>query len=340
MDTNPKRIRNIAKKIKKDEAFLISNFFEGDNNLKYFTNFAGYGFLVIKRRSYILYVPAMEYETAKKSCFDGIKIKIFKKIEEIIPSEKRIGLSFSYNPISIFAKLKKSKKILFNIDDTISSARQIKSNDEINLIKKACMFGDKILNEIISKFNEFKTEIDIERELKRLVLKYGLELSFDPIVANKTSEVHYKPKNKRLRRGFLLIDFGVKYKGYCSDMTRMFFIGRPTLKELNDFFLVRNVQKEIISMLKSNIPLNLLEEHTKQKLGKDYVHSLGHGVGLNVHEGPRFDKTKLKNGMVLTVEPGIYRNGKYGIRIEDTIAFVKNKPKVLTKFTKDLLFLH
>jgi len=340
---------------------------DDSKNLFYLTGYNGYGFLVLKksinvknrdkrikdnkekRSNHIeysfsyksnLYVPMLEYETAKNTAH--VNVETFSKLSDIIGNVKRIYVPFSDISMNFLALKKRGMKFV-NIDKEIMKLRLIKDDNEIKYIAKACRFGDKIISEFVDNFKMFNTEKDIEKFLKKRTIDYGLELAFEPIVANNTSEVHYSASNKKLKEGFLLIDFGVKYNGYCSDMTRMFYIGNPTKKEIDDYFLVRYVHDKVISMIKKGLNLNVLESFARDKLGRDYVHSLGHGVGLNIHESPNFKDFTLEDNVVFTVEPGIYRNNsrrRYGIRIEDTILVKDGKPKLLTKFTRDLVFLN
>ena len=152
---------------------------------------------------------------------------------------------------------------------------------------------------------------------------------------------HYKKNNKKLKKGFCVIDFGVKYNGYCSDMTRTIFIGRPSKKDINFYNMVLKSQTRAIKRLKPGVCCKTIAKEARKHLGKHQkkmIHSIGHGLGKKIHEKPYIrikSNEKLDKGMMFTIEPGIYLKN-YGIRIEDTI-ILKNKPIILTKSEKRLI---
>lgn len=155
---------------------------------------------------------------------------------------------------------------------------------------------------------------------------------------------HHEPSNTKIKKGFCVIDFGVKYKGYCSDITRTICIGKPSDKEKETYNSLLAIQKNTINQIRSGKKCSELYDFVNNSLGKHqkyFTHGLGHGVGTQIHEMPNLSlnsKDRIKNNMVFTIEPGIYFPGKYGIRIEDTI-FFKNKSILLTKTAKDLIII-
>ncbi len=210
-------------------------------------------------------------------------------------------------------------------------------------IKKACEINDIIFKEIISNFN-FKTEKDIEKFIKKRFKNFKVKQAYDPIVANNNSIIHPKPRNKKIERGFLLLDFGCKVNGYCSDMTRTLFIGNPNDYEKKIYHLVLNCQEKCIKKLKINYPYCDLEIYARMLL-KDYksyfTHSLGHGLSKKIHDNPKVSvvsKDKVTKGQFITIEPGVYFKDKkeVGIRIEDTI-YIGNKIEILSKSPKKLI---
>ena len=161
---------------------------------------------------------------------------------------------------------------------------------------------------------------------------------------SNASSPHHKPSNAKIKKGFCVIDFGVKYRGYCSDITRTVYAGRPSLKEKEIYNSLLKIQEEAINLAKNNKKCSELYDFVNESLGKYkkyFTHGLGHGVGVEIHEMPNLtlnSKDRIKDGMAFTIEPGIYISGKFGIRIEDTILF-KNRPIALTKTSKDLLII-
>ena len=222
--------------------------------------------------------------------------------------------------------------------------RQIKTKKELQTIKKGFNYADKILKKAINDFKDFRTESNVSGFLEYETKKIGFDVSFPPIVASgsNASMPHHEPKNAKLKTGFCVIDFGIKYKGYCTDCTRTIYIGKPNNKEKEVYNFLLNAQKNIINNIKINDNCGKLYENGVKSLGKYskcFIHGLGHGVGVEIHELPNLSlgsKDKIMENMVFTVEPGIYIKKKFGIRIEDTL-LMKKKVSILTKVSKDLL---
>lgn len=218
------------------------------------------------------------------------------------------------------------------------------SKNKIECIKKACSINDEIFSKLIKNIKNLKTEKDIGLFLRREIRKRKLKLAFPPVVASakNASEIHHKPKKTRLKKGFLVIDFGVKYKGYCSDMTRTLHIGKASAKEKKIYNKLLSIQRTSIKKARPGADCFEIDYFARKKMGslrQYFAHSLGHGLGKKIHEkpnlGPR-SAEKLKAGDIITIEPGIYLKKKLGIRIEDTVLTGK-KPVALTKTTKKLI---
>ncbi|MBI2656836.1 M24 family metallopeptidase [Candidatus Woesearchaeota archaeon] len=358
----------------------IAIFYNSDSmkfspNMFYFSGYMGLGALVMpKNKQSFLVVPEMEFQRAKNAMIKRVyrmetrknhrflgprkfkkfsrEKKFFESIYGIIKRNKlktrNIAIdknNFTLNSYSHFKKqFKKIKTKDISVD--CMKLREIKTEREIQLIKKSCSYADKIVKKAISNFRDFKTESEASAFLEYEAKKNGLGLSFEPIVASGSngSMPHHNPSNAKIRKGFCVIDFGVKYKGYCSDITRTVYIGKPTEKEMEMYNMLLKIQKSTISQISLNKKCSELYDYVTNNLGKhknNFIHGLGHGVGIEIHELPNLtlnSKDKIKNNMVFTVEPGIYFPRRFGIRIEDTILF-KNKPIALTKASKDLLIL-
>ncbi|HLC63640.1 MAG TPA: M24 family metallopeptidase [Candidatus Nanoarchaeia archaeon] len=208
-------------------------------------------------------------------------------------------------------------------------------------IKKACDIDDLIFNEIVADFH-FKTEKEVSDYLLKRFKQFNVKPAFPPIVGNNNWEIHPKPRNIKLKRGFLILDFGCKVNGYCSDMTRTLFLGKPSSAERKIYGIVLNCQEKSVGKIKPGESYKKVDAYSRKLLGKYkkyFVHSLGHGVGKKIHEGPRIgikSEDIVKIGEVITIEPGIYLPGKFGIRIEDTL-FIGKKIEILTKARKELI---
>ena len=353
---------NEFKKILNGKNTDLALFYNSDSsrfnpNMLYFSGYKGIGALAIpKNKTPFLIVPEMEFEKAKKSIVKKIysmeKKKFFESICKIIKKNKlktkNIAIdknNFTLNSYKYFRKqFKKLKTKDISLD--CLKLRQIKTDKEIQSIKKSCYYADKIIQKAIKNFNSFKTESEIAAFLEYETKKLGLETSFNPIVASGSngSMPHYEPSNIKIKKGFCVIDFGVKYKGYCSDMTRTIYVGNPSKNEKETYNMLLGIQENAINQIKNNKKCSELYDFVNKSLGKykkNFLHGLGHGVGVEIHELPNLtlnSKDGIRNNMVFTIEPGIYFPKRFGIRIEDTVMF-RDKAILLTRISKDLLIV-
>ncbi len=350
--------REILKDKKADCAVLYNSDSSRTNpNLFYFSGYSGLGALVIPtKQNPFLIVPEMEFQRAKKSLVKKVysmeKKKFFESIYKKIGRNKvkirNIAIdknNFTLNSFKHFKKHFKKSKIKDIAFDAIK-LREIKAEKEIQYLKKSCQYADKILQKTIKNFKSFKTESEAAAFLEYESKKIGLEISFNPIVASGSngSMPHHEPKNEEIKEGFCIVDFGVKYKGYCSDITRILYIGKPSQKDKEIYNMLLKIQKDTINQINENKKCSELYNFVNEKLDKYkkyFTHGLGHGVGVEIHEMPNLtlnSKDRIQHNMVFTIEPGIYFPRKFGIRIEDTILF-KNKPIILTRTSKDLIII-
>ncbi len=299
-----------------------------------------------------LLVPEMEMQRPKEDKDLKARLLSSKRFENTVDNilkrknKRSIGLDFAGISHQAFLRIKKRfKRCRFhNISKDLSQSRIIKTKEEISLIRKACNITDNIFSEIRKKIRDFKTESELAAFIEYLINKNGCSPSFEPIVASaKNSSIpHHSPDRSKIKKGFLIIDFGVKYKGYCSDMTRTLFIGKPTKEQEKAYYRVLDTQKAIIKGLYPGYKGSDADKKAREKLGRHFNHSLGHGIGLDVHESPSLSpksKDTLKEGVVFAVEPGYYALNKYGIRIEDDIVMTKKGGKALTKSQKELIII-
>lgn len=213
---------------------------------------------------------------------------------------------------------------------------------EIKYIKWACKITDKIFKELFKNIKNFKTEEEICNFLVKKTKENKCKLAFKPIVANNNWIIHPKPRKYKLKKGFLIIDFAVKYKGYCADETRTIYLGKPAKKDIKLYNMVLKIQETAIKNLKPKISCSKFSKKHAKIFGnyrKYFIHALGHGVGKKIHQKPSLSsnsKDKFENNTAITIEPGLYFKNKYGIRIEDTI-LIKNKAELLTKTPKNLI---
>lgn len=239
---------------------------------------------------------------------------------------------------------------LTETENIIESQRVIKEEREIKYIERACELTDKCFEYLKSFIKIGMTEKEIAFEIERFYRLNGADgVSFDPIVASghNSSMPHAIPGNRKIKDGdLILIDMGCKYKGYCSDMTRMIFVNymEDEYKEPYEICLKNNEDAE--KEIRDGQSLKAITQNSNNDLkANGYVplHALGHGVGLDVHEEPFFGivyEQQLKENMVVAVEPGVYRTGQYGIRIEDTVLVGKLGATRLTKSPKEPTIIH
>jgi len=260
-----KGLKTILEKNKLDFALFYNLGMATNPNMLYFSGYSGLGALIIpKSKKPFLIVPKMEYEKAKHSMIKKVysmdKKKFFESICSIIKKNNiksnKIGIDYNNFTLNSYKHFKKQFRKIKSKDISLEclKLRQIKTEKEIKIIKKAFNYGNKILNKTINNFKDFKTEAQVAAFLEYESKKLGLELSFPPIVAsgNNSSIPHYESKNIKLKKGFCVIDFGIKYKGYCTDCTRTIYIGRINNKEREIYNFLLDVQKNIINKIKIN----------------------------------------------------------------------------------------
>lgn len=337
--------------------FCSSDSTKVNPNMLYFSGYNGLGALIIPlKQAPFLITPYMEVERARKSMIGEVypmgKNKFFESIYKIVKKKglktKCIAIDKNNFTLNSYKNFKKEFKILKSKDIYLDclKLRQIKTEKEVKIIKKSCHYADRILQETIRNFKSFKTESEASAFLEYEAKKRGLQISFNPIVASGSSGSmpHHEPSNAKIKNGFCIIDFGIRYKCYCSDISRTIYVGKPDKKEKEMYNLLLSIQKSAINQIKNKKKCSELYDFVTASLGEyknNFVHGLGHGVGVEIHELPNLtsnSKDRISNNMVFTIEPGIYFPKRYGIRIEDTVLY-KNKPILLTHTAKDLLIV-
>jgi len=233
----------------------------------------------------------------------------------------------------------------------VESLRLMKDADELAIMRKAALLGCKLFDHILEFLHLGLREIDVAAELEHQARVLGAEgMSFETIVASgpRSALPHGRATTARLpRRGFLTLDFGVILKGYCSDMTRTVHFGTPKPKERSAYEAVLEAQQAAVAAVGSGVTCGDVDEAARSVLrtaglAEAFSHSTGHGVGLEIHEPPRVgtgQTTVLRPGMVVTIEPGIYLQGEFGIRIEDMVAVTRAGGEVMTPAPKALIEL-
>lgn len=355
----------------KIDALLISSAY----NIGYLTGFFDFsksereGYLLRTKKSVYIFASGLNSEAVQKH-IKGNLIKLVtisprtpltkKVLADIIQKEKLKKLGFEKHSLlfSEYERLKKDLRVsLIPTEHVIEELRMIKTASEIAAIEKACKLGDKTFDYILTKIKPGITEKELAFEIEYFIKKTGADISFPPIVAfDKNSSVpHHVTNDQRLiANSWVLLDFGTRINNYCSDMTRTVFFGKANSKQRHMYETVLASQQKAIEYLASSF--QHLSSKRKQvraievdKVARSYImkqgyptipHSLGHGIGIEVHEPPRISLKSddiLKPGMVFSVEPGIYLEGIGGVRIEDLVVLEKTGPRLLTKAKRELI---
>ena len=233
----------------------------------------------------------------------------------------------------------------------VSDLRMIKDADEIKAMTKAADLGNRIFHAVVPHIQSGVPESEVAAGLEYFARSMGAEaMSFETIIASgqRSSLPHGRATPRKLpRKGFVTLDFGVILKGYCSDMTRTVHLGKIGREERRAYEAVLEAQIAAVESVRPGVTCGEVDEAArsvlrKAGLGTYFTHSTGHGVGLEIHENPRIaagQPLELKPGMVITIEPGVYLAGKFGVRIEDMVAVTDRGHKVLTPVNKELIQL-
>ena len=353
-----KRIQNLRNKIKSNklDAFLITDL----TNVRYITGFSGSnGLAVVTKQNVYLYTDFRYGEQVRKEV-SGCKVFIAKSslYEELFLTKtlskiKTIGFEGLDVPFTTALKIKKlfSPVKFLPFDNFIEDIAVQKDESEIKATRKAVEISDKVFLEMLSFIQPGMTELDIAAELSYRMKKHGAESdSFDTIVASgiNSSMPHAKVTSRKIKNNEpLLMDFGASLMGYRSDMTRTVFFGKPSGEFLKIYEIVLEAQKLAIENVKASLSCadldGLARDYiTAKGYGKLFGHGLGHGVGLKIHLKPKLSylsQDVLSENMIITIEPGIYLPGKFGVRIEDNLVVKKNGFENLTKSPKELIIL-
>ena len=233
----------------------------------------------------------------------------------------------------------------------VEPLRMVKDEDELAVMQEAALIGCKLFDHILGFIQPGLRELEVAAELEHQARLLGAEgMSFETIVAAgaRSAMPHGRATAAKLaRRGFIVMDFGIIHKGYCSDMTRTVHLGPPTSKERAVYDAVLEAQEAGVAAVTAGASCAEVDEAARSVLriaglAEAFSHSTGHGVGLEIHESPRIgagETTRLQAGMVITIEPGVYLADRFGIRIEDMVAVTRSGGQVLTPSPKALIEL-
>lgn len=331
-------------------------------NRRYFTSFnSSDGFLVITVDEATFFTDSRYIEAAQNQVTVCKSVLLRRVSETIVPylKEKNIENIYLETERLTVAELNSLKKAFDfckveakeEVDEIINKARAVKTDYEVDCIKKAQKIAEDAFSHILTFIKEGVTEKEIALELDFYMLKNGAEaVSFETIaVSGKNSSMpHGVPTDKKIENGdFITMDFGAVYNGYHSDMTRTVIVGKPTEKQKEVYETVLKAQKSALEVLKNGVTgfdVDKVARDIIENAGykENFGHGTGHGVGIEIHESPNlspYSKATLETGNVVTVEPGIYIPDEFGVRIEDMALITEDGYINLTSCEKELIIL-
>ncbi len=327
-------------------------------NIKYLTNIEAEGILLLTRKENIFITDPRYIEAVNKTLTINDEITVYNvsdldmhDYENFFIFCENVGFEEDYVTYSKYKQYMHQYKInnLVETEKLIEKQRMIKDSEEIENIKKACEITDNAFEYICKYIKKGMTEKQIAKEIEKYMLDNGANgIAFDIIVASgeNSSMPHAIPTSRQIKSNDVIVmDFGCKYNGYSSDMTRTIFVEGITEAEKNIYNLVLENQEKVMKEIKDEANcriLTMMVETDFNVKGYTLDHSIGHGVGLDIHELPFVGKKDnyLKENMVVTNEPGIYIPGIFGIRIEDTILVKKHDCERLTKSSKQIRIIN
>ncbi|MEK9143512.1 MAG: Xaa-Pro peptidase family protein [Patescibacteria group bacterium] len=352
----------VQKLLNSINSLLITN----PTNIRYVTGFEGSApeereaYVLLTKKQTFLFTNSLYREKTKT--LKGVTVveisreePFARKLAEALTGPGPVNrLGFEENNLTVaeYHKIMEVHKnvMLVPTQGRVEELRMIKREDEIENIRKAAKITDECFEFILKKIKPGINESEIAWEIEAFIRARSAQLAFSPIVAfgKNTSQPHYKTSDVGLRTSdIILVDFGARVNGYCSDMTRTVFVGKPEDEWKRAYETVLTAQQKALGYLTGPGPVTSRADKIARKVIQNtgfptYPHSHGHGVGLDIHEAPRLTVKKdqiLKPNMVITVEPGIYIEGQYGVRLEDLILLKEDGIEIVSKSNKEMIIL-
>jgi Xaa-Pro aminopeptidase len=330
-------------------------------NVRYLCGFTGSaGILSINNREAVFFTDGRYTEQSREQV-RAAKIRIAKgKSAQAGLNDwlngarglRRIGIEAAHLSVSErdgFAKFVPPGARLVKAPSIIEQMRIIKDENEVKMIRDACHLGVRLLDRLKKVLRPGIRESQVAGAIEYEARKLGAEqMAFSTIIAggSRSALPHGRASWARLpARGFVVCDFGVILAGYCSDMTRTVHLGRPGVEARAAYEAVNEAQQAAIDAVRPGARLGEVDQAARKLLynrglEKYFTHSTGHGLGLEIHEAPRVaaeQNETLRSGMVITIEPGVYLPGKFGLRIEDTVVVTENGCEILTPCSKEMI---
>lgn len=338
------------------DALLITDM----ENVRYIAGFTGSSGLLLFTKNGGIFLTDSRYTEQAGKEVKGFEVREYKKriveaaVAIIDAGFKRVGFEDSNLTYREYRELRRELKgvRLIPLKDRLSLLRSVKSKGEIRLISKAIDIAYNAFEKLLPSIRPGKSEEYLSVELEYFMRKEGAEgLSFDVIVASgrRSALPHGRAGNKLLKAGDpVVIDFGARYRGYHSDETVTVFVEKVNDRHKEIYTVVKDAHDRAIDAVKPGIGFSDIDRIAREFIekagyGKYFGHGTGHGVGLNVHEGPSINprgKGRAEEGMVFTIEPGIYIPNVGGVRVEDMVLVTKDGCRLLTKIRKELTIVN
>ncbi len=351
--------KQLFKELDADAVLLKTSSSVPDSNVRYFTglqkHFLSSNVLILKPDEKPLLLKSLLEPKLRIAGLRTTNIDRRTQFKKVIKKElkgiKKLGLNKPLYTSSALRELRKTtgKKKLVDVSKQLASVRSIKSGEELACLEKAARISEKVAAAIPGIFRKGITEKKLGLKIEMMLREKGDNLlPFPVIVASdkNSSFPHNVLTDKRTSKGLLLFDFGAYFKGYCSDITRVFSVGKATEKQKHLYASVFSAKQFAQSMVKPGIAFGNVfdkaDSFLKKKTGMKLIHGLGHGLGIDAHDFPsgflHGNREKLQKNMVLTIEPGVY--GKFGgIRVEDDVVVTAKGCRQLTKAPAGLTVL-
>lgn len=325
---------------------------DGDIIFYYTGIYVDDGFLVIKNDKNYLITDGRYIEHAKAfanaECYLISEVSLKELLSRL--QVKSVGLILGYTSALTYSEIVAFGYSVYDYTLEYNEISAIKTEKQLSIIKRACQITEQAFIKTLPLVKEGVTELEISGELDYNYKKLGATVGFETIVAfGKGSSVpHYKAGNIKLKKDSpILMDFGCAYNGYLSDMTRTFYFGKPTEEFISVYEGVKNAHFLTAQTIKAGTTCFEADKIARDYLAKFnydkyFTHSTGHGIGVKIHEYPSLSpkcQAVLKNGMVFSIEPGVYLEGKFGVRIEDTFTIENRRCVSLMTNDKELLII-
>ncbi|HEX2235092.1 MAG TPA: Xaa-Pro peptidase family protein, partial [Actinomycetota bacterium] len=336
------------------DALLVTDL----TNVLYLTGFSGTNGQALVWGAGAVFMSDPRYRARAKQIVREAEVVIYPdRLTDALGDRLRSAgvqrLGFEASTVTVAERDKLAERLegieLIGTAGVVEGLRRAKDDDEIEAVRRAARLADEAFEWVLGRIEPGRAERDVALELEMHLRSEGADdVSFEPIVGSGplSAHIHHTPGERTIQRGDLvLLDFGARISGYCSDLTRTVAVGEPTPEQRDVYAHVLEAQARGIAAIAAGADCRPVDAAARDHLaargfGEEFAHGLGHGVGLDVHEAPRLHKSSedtLVEGDIVTVEPGVYRDGWGGIRIEDCVLVTKEGAEVLGRAPKEEL---